>query len=198
MEQVELKRYVVKVGGASGQGINSIGEILAKALKNTGYYIFGYREYPSLIKGGYSSYQIDISDSKINSSSNYCDLLVCIGRSAVHEYLKTLRPNGNLIHNLPRLTFDLSETKFIESNNIKVFYVDTDRLIRELRAKPIMSNTIMLGLTAKILGVDIEVVSDILSTVFDKNEEVIEMNIKCLEQGYSEYLNGDLNSVNLN
>ena len=41
-----MKRTSVKIVGASGQGINSIGEILAKGLKRSGYCAFGYREYP--------------------------------------------------------------------------------------------------------------------------------------------------------
>ena len=63
-------RYAVKVVGESGQGVNSIGEVLDKSLKDIGLYIFGYREYPSLIKGGYASYQIDMASSKINASSS--------------------------------------------------------------------------------------------------------------------------------
>ena len=57
----DLNRKTVKISGESGQGINSIGEILSRSIKENGYKIFGYREYPSLIKGGYSSFQIDFS-----------------------------------------------------------------------------------------------------------------------------------------
>jgi hypothetical protein len=49
---------------ASGQGINSIGAIVAKGLKRSGCCVFGYREYPSLIKGGHASYQLDISKAE--------------------------------------------------------------------------------------------------------------------------------------
>ncbi len=57
-----MPRVSVKIAGASGQGINSIGEIAGKGLKRSGYCVFGYREYPSLIKGGHASYQLDASD----------------------------------------------------------------------------------------------------------------------------------------
>ena len=55
-----MSRISLKIVGASGQGINSIGAIIAKGLKRSGYCVFGYREYPSLIKGGHASYQLDI------------------------------------------------------------------------------------------------------------------------------------------
>ena len=60
-----MPRISLKIVGASGQGINSIGAIVAKGLKRSGYCVFGYREYPSLIKGGHASYQLDISDQGI-------------------------------------------------------------------------------------------------------------------------------------
>lgn len=47
-----MNRISLKVTGAQGQGVNSVGEMLARGLKDAGYCIFGYREYMSLIKGG--------------------------------------------------------------------------------------------------------------------------------------------------
>ena len=58
-----MTRFSTKIVGSSGQGINSIGAIIAKGLKRSGYFVFGYREYPSLIKGGHASYQLDIAAS---------------------------------------------------------------------------------------------------------------------------------------
>jgi 2-oxoglutarate/2-oxoacid ferredoxin oxidoreductase subunit alpha len=49
-----MPRISVKIVGASGQGINSIGAIVAKGLKRSEYCVFGYREYPDLIKGGHA------------------------------------------------------------------------------------------------------------------------------------------------
>jgi hypothetical protein len=42
-----MPRISFKIVGASGQGINSIGAIIAKGLKRSGYCVFGYREYPN-------------------------------------------------------------------------------------------------------------------------------------------------------
>ena len=53
-------RLIIKFAGPSGKGINTLGKIISKSIKNSGFYNFAYREYPSLIKGGVASYQIDI------------------------------------------------------------------------------------------------------------------------------------------
>lgn len=69
-------RISLKVTGAQGQGVNSVGEMCAKGLKRAGYCVFGYREYMSLIKGGHSSYQLDVSADAIESSETRVDILV--------------------------------------------------------------------------------------------------------------------------
>ena len=61
-----MSRVSLKITGAQGQGVNSVGEICAKGLKRNGYAVFAYREYMSLIKGGHSSYQLDISNTEIS------------------------------------------------------------------------------------------------------------------------------------
>ena len=43
-----MPRTSLKIVGASGQGINSIGAIIAKGLKRSGYCVFGYREYKAI------------------------------------------------------------------------------------------------------------------------------------------------------
>src|SRR3989344_9578309 len=99
-------RLVIKVTGESGQGINSIGEVIAKAIKRSGFYTFGYREYPSLIKGGHAFHQIDFSDLPINAPSKEADIMLSFSRVSFHEYLPTLRFGGQVIHMLPMM--DLS------------------------------------------------------------------------------------------
>ena len=71
-----MKRVSLKIVGSSGQGIDSVGEIVAKALKRSGYCVFGYREYPSLIKGGHASYQLDVSDEAIESTETHVNIVV--------------------------------------------------------------------------------------------------------------------------
>ncbi|TSC58935.1 MAG: 2-oxoglutarate ferredoxin oxidoreductase subunit alpha, partial [Candidatus Peregrinibacteria bacterium Greene0416_19] len=63
-----MERVSLKIVGASGQGLNSIGDVLAKGLKRAGYCVYGYREFPSLIKGGHASFQLDFSNEKIEST----------------------------------------------------------------------------------------------------------------------------------
>ncbi len=177
------QRTVVKVAGESGQGVNSVGEIVAKSLKESGYNVFGYREYPSLIKGGYSCYQIDIADQAIKSSSAEADLLVCLSRVSVHAYLKTIRQNGQLLHILPKLEFSTEEKEILAERQIKVEYVDAGKIALGAGGTGIMANTVMIGILLHLLGLSEQVVLRVLSEEFARKPEVLAANKACVAAG---------------
>lgn len=184
MTQIDIKRFAIKFGGESGQGINSLGEILAKALKNSGYKIFGYREYPSLIRGGYASYQIDIGNNKLDSSSQFCDILVCSSRRSIYQYLRDLRPHGLLIHTLTAVSFKTEDQEFISQNSIQVKYVDALTLAKQEDGNALMSNMILLGALSEIIGLDLAAVEHIVSDQFADKPKLLEIDLKCLKVGH--------------
>lgn len=183
-------RFVVKIAGESGMGVNSVGEIVTKALKNTGMFVFGYREYPSLIKGGYSSFQIDISDKKINSSSKECDILLSISRVSLHSYIKTVRAGGSIIHSVIKCIFTPEEQKIIDEKSLTVIYVPAREIAIKVGGNKIMANTVMLGAIWQALNLDISQLKTMIEEQFVKKPDVIPSNIKCLETGFTYDLTG--------
>ncbi len=177
-------RYAVKIVGESGQGVNSVGEILAKSLKDTGFYIFGYREYPSLIKGGYASYQIDIAETMINASFVKTNVLMCLSRVSFRKYLKTVGVDGVVLHNIFKLTLTEQEQEFVEKNRVSINYIPAGDLAVELGGKKVMANTVMLGALWQLLSLDITKLIKRVKQTFVKKPEVIELNLKCLHVGY--------------
>lgn len=193
---LDLKRTVVKVSGESGQGVNSIGEILAKAMKESGFYSFGYREYPSLIKGGYSCHQIDFSDRPLSASSTHTDILLCLSRVSVHAYLPTVRQNGQVIHMLRSLQLSESEQELIEQRNIKIAYIPAEVVATEAGGKAIMANIVMVGAMWQLLGLPIEPLAQVVKAEFARKPDMIEPNLRCLEKGHQTQLEG-LTPLNL-
>src|SRR3989338_10293163 len=98
-------RLSLKVVGAQGQGINSVGEMCAKGLKRAGYCVFGYREYMSLIKGGHSSYQLDVSHEKIESSETSVNILVTFNHHGLEKNALEVKDGGIIIHQTPQWSF---------------------------------------------------------------------------------------------
>lgn len=179
-------RYALKLGGESGQGINTLGILLSKALKGIGYQIFSYREYPSLIKGGAASYQIDFSDKYLASSSYKCNILTILDPDALHEYLPSLNSNGILIFDNANTTFTPEEDELIATNNIHKIYLDSKQIAQEAGGSPIMSNIVMTGFLWRILGLDKSELEEILKSIFeDKGQSIVDQNISCLNAGFN-------------
>ena len=87
----------LKIGGAAGQGVKTSGYILTKALKDLGWWTFSYSEYPSLIRGGHSTYQINISDKKIHSVTQAINMLVALNEETVNLHHEEILKNGVLL-----------------------------------------------------------------------------------------------------
>ncbi len=166
-----LIRYSIKIAGQSGQGINTVGIIISEILNSIGYTTFSYREYPSLIKGGIASYQIDFSNKQINSSSRYCNILCSLDKNALEEYLPSLRKDGIIIHNLKDYT--------------KGTHINSKQILLELKAPGIMENTIMIAFICKILNIKQNTVEEHILKYFKEKKVDPELEKKCIEKGYS-------------
>ena len=71
-------RCNILIGGKAGQGINAVSEIVADVLTNQGYFIFNYRDYPSLIRGGHNFNILSISKKSVPLVSANPNLLPAI------------------------------------------------------------------------------------------------------------------------
>lgn len=186
----DINRFVIKISGESGQGINAIGEVVARALKKTGYYTFGYREYPSLIKGGWAFHQIDFSDKPLTSSSEKCDILVCFSRFSTLKYVSTLKEGGQLIHMIPELEFTEEDEEYIKSHNIKTKYIPADVIATDIGGKAIMANSVLVGALWQLLNLPIAPLAETIKREFSHKPEAIDSNLSCIKKGYKYSLDG--------
>lgn len=174
----------MKIVGSSGQGINSIGEIIAKAVKRNGYCVFGYREYPSLIKGGHASYQLDIDSEEVRSSETSINLLVCLNYHGLEMNLPDLKENGIVMHITPDWQFSESQKKAISDKKLRVIFVPVEEMLKELDAKPILANTVLTSFVWKLLDQKIEPLKDHVKERFgSKKKEVVEINMRAIDKG---------------
>jgi len=180
-----IQRASVKFGGASGQGINTIGILLVRALKSDGNRVFAYREYPSLIKGGVASYQVDFSNKEINSSSRYCNILLAFTPKSLNEYLKDVKENGIIVYDKKDINLTDEQKLYIEKRNISSIFLDSESIALEAGGTKIMSNVVMLGFLWRILGLQIDPLLDVVLKHFEKKNVDIEAEENCIKAGYN-------------
>lgn len=179
------RRISIKFAGASGQGINTTGLLLAKALNKEGYKIFAYREYPSLITGGTASYQLDVSNSQINSSRRYSDILLCFTAESLDKYFDNIKENGILVYDLKNYSFSPEQETALQKKNITKIYIDSKNIAIDAGGTEIMSNVVMLGFLWKILTLETDILIDVVLN-FLKNKNIdLEAEKNAILAGYN-------------
>lgn len=178
-----MSRISLKIVGASGQGINSIGEILAKGLKRAGYCVFGYREYPSLIKGGHASYQLDVSSEGIRSTETKINILVCLNHHGLEINLDEVKDGGLIVHVSPDWKFSAKDEADLKKRKISVINFPVDEILTRLAAKPILANVLLSAFVWSALGQDEAVLTDLVTEKFAKKKDLLELNRKCIQEG---------------
>ena len=78
---------------------------VAWALCGNAFPTGGYREYPSLIKGGHASYQLDISNRQIRSTETKVNVLVALNHHGLELNMEELKPGGIVLHVTPGWKF---------------------------------------------------------------------------------------------
>jgi 2-oxoglutarate/2-oxoacid ferredoxin oxidoreductase subunit alpha len=180
-----MSRISLKIVGASGQGINSIGAIVAKGLKRSGYCVFGYREYPSLIKGGHASYQLDISNRGIRSTETRVDVLVALNHHGLELNMEELKQGGIVLHVTPGWQFPERHRKLITERSLRVIYFPVDEMLNRLGASAILSNVLMTAFVWSMLDQDIDALKSLVGETFAKKKALLELNMRCIDEGYS-------------
>ena len=166
MEKTELN---VLIGGEAGQGLVTIGELLAKSLVRSGYHIVVSQSYQSRIRGGHNTYTIRASAEKIAAPREGVDLLVALNAETVALHERELSAGGL---NIVDKAFETTS-----NNCLQVPY-------EELGEKK-FSNVVALGAVSLLLGLELEVVGKALDDAFGKKApELAEKNMQILQDSY--------------
>lgn len=179
-----MSRISLKVTGAQGQGVNSVGEICGKGLKRSGYCVFGYREYMSLIKGGHSSYQLDVDNEKLESSETRVDILVNFNHHGLERNFADVKDGGIILHQTPMWKFPKEHQALLEDRNIQVVYLPVEDILKKMKAPSILGNVLITSAVWTLLGQDKEVLKELVREQFGhKGEDVLAINFACIEEG---------------
>jgi 2-oxoglutarate ferredoxin oxidoreductase subunit alpha len=90
-------RMNILIGGKAGQGINKLSEILSQVLKKQGYFIFNYRDYQSLIRGGHNFNVLSLSDEWIGSHESKMDILVPLDENTIELHKSEVKKEGVIL-----------------------------------------------------------------------------------------------------
>jgi len=161
----------IVIGGAAGEGIQTIGEVLAEAISALGYAVFTWQENESRIRGGLNRYSVRVSEKVVNAPMVEADILLTLSERAVDKYGHLLKPDGILIAPVQR-----------DERTIAMSFRDMAE--RDL-GNAVYANTIAVGALAAALGMDLGVLKRVLARQFAaKGDEVVTANHLAAQKGY--------------
>ena len=170
-----------KIGGEAGFGIMSSGTILARAFSRAGYCVFATNEYPSLIRGGHNIVTVRIATREIHALEGVVDILMALNQETVDLHKQELH-DGSIVVFDPK-DYDWQASDF--SNKPVLVPVPLRGLVEQGAGEPVMRNTIALGVTVGLLGVDFILVESVIHDQFTKKgDEVVRRNLAFARSGY--------------
>ena len=171
-------RFNWKIGGEAGFGIMTSGLVFAKIATRSGYHIFDYAEYPSLIRGGHNTYEVVVSEDDICAPKWEIDLLICLNKDTFefHKYR---------LHEKSMVVYD-PEVFVPDQPYIKV-PINFSQIKKQEKIDQMMVNTIAVGASVALLGGELGVFEKIIHQQFDrKGREVVNFNLKLAKIGFDE------------
>jgi 2-oxoglutarate/2-oxoacid ferredoxin oxidoreductase subunit alpha len=172
--------FALKIGGLTGEGIFSAGDILASAVNRFGLYLQTFRSFPSVIKGGHTCYEIRMSSKPVLARADWIDVLVALDQGTLDLHISELRSGHSFI---------LYDSKFNLPANVsggtKSFAIPFEDIAKVSGSKQ-MSNTVALGASALVLGLPLSPLEQTVAALFQKKgQSVLKGNIEALQAGHS-------------
>lgn len=175
------KQFNFKIGGEAGFGIMVTGLIFSKTATRSGYQIFDYIEYPSLIRGGHNTYHVTLGKEEVFASPNKVDLLVALNEETAKLHGKELNSKAGII-------FDNKEFALrgpILRQVKKLYPLPLMLLAKKAGGTELMRNSVALGACLALLKGNFSVLKGVIKDTFaDKSKEVIEINVKSASLGF--------------
>ncbi|MFH1647684.1 MAG: 2-oxoacid:acceptor oxidoreductase subunit alpha [Chloroflexota bacterium] len=169
--------FNIMVGGEAGQGVQSVGAILAKTLARGGFHVFADQDYESRVRGGHNFFRIRSGDRPVEALSPELDMLVALNKETVDLHRKELKPGGVVI-------YDGASSK-VEARGKKYFDVPLVKLAEDTVKNKLMANTVAVGAVLGTVGYDLARLSGILEDEFGRHgEKVVKDNIAAAGAGY--------------
>src|SRR5512143_882502 len=169
--------YTIKIGGEAGQGIQTIGDTLARVFSRTGFHVFSHQDYESRIRGGHNFYQIRLSDKPLSASKDSIDIIVALDRDSITHHERELKEHGRLIYDSSALKLKYDKPSFLD-----IPFAD---LAAQSGGDRIMANTAATGAVLGMLGMELSHFLDIIGETFrKKGDEVVLANKNVALAGY--------------
>ncbi len=173
------KKFIIC--GAGGQGVVSIGILLANIFMMCDKYVTFSPCYGAEMRGGAVNCTVNMSDSPIYSfQTKYTDYLISFNQASYDKFISKVAKNGFVITNSSMVKIDNNRRKDVTYISVP-FSQDASNM-----GNIKMANSIALGILIKILkDIPVDTVKLAYEKVAKNKKDMIAKNIEAFMFGYN-------------
>ena len=165
------------VGGEAGQGVQTIGFILAKTLSRAGLYVFADQDYESRVRGGHNFYRVRAANQEVMALAEPLDVLIAIDQNTVELHHHEVKRDGIII-------FDQDKLK-MEGKGLNKLGIPLEKLAQEITSNKLMANSVAIGAAMAVGGYEFELLEEVLKEHFARlGKDIVDGNVKAAQSGY--------------
>lgn len=175
-----MEPVIIKIGGEAGFGIMSTGLTLAKLATRSGYEVFEYSEYPSVIRGGHNLIQLAIGPHVVRAPYEHTDVLIALNQDTITRHATELRPGSYILYDNEQ-TMDLSGIP----RYVTRIPLPLNAQARTIGGTILMRNSAALGALLALTSGSLEILNALLDEEFStKDPDLALRNKKTAEAGF--------------
>jgi 2-oxoglutarate ferredoxin oxidoreductase subunit alpha len=148
----QIKDAVIRIAGNSQDGIQTVGELLARLSGRSAQEVMTHMTIPATISGGPSIYQVRIGAEEVLSAGDEVDVLVAFYQHSYEEHLYSLRKGGILLYDSDNVNPDLDDKRFTYVG-VPITTLTIEAIGGRGRDKG--KNMFLLGLIARMFDLDV-------------------------------------------
>jgi len=177
------------IGGEAGDGIDSTGQIFARALSRAGRHVFTSKDFASRIRGGYTAYKVRTAIDPVESVVDRLDVLIALTQRTVDENIDELHDGSVIVYDGERTSMqDLEVPEEMIGMTVPL------KSLAEDAGGGIMRNVVALGAACEITDFPIEHLGSSLEKRFgdkgqalvDNNKEAAQLGAEYVRENYAE------------
>ena len=175
--------FSVKLANVNGTGSASANSLLMQAIFRMGIPVSGKNLFPSNIQGLPTWYEIRVNKFGYTARALDYDLMVAMNSQTYAQDIDEVRHGGYVLYDSswplgPDLARD--DVTFL---GVPLAQMCIEHFVAP-RERILMKNVAYAGAVVALLGIDLDLVTELLSETFSRNEHLRESNQKALHLGY--------------
>jgi len=183
MKRIEaLNDFVVKFANVNGSGSASANELFAKSFLRMGIPVSPRNIFPSNIQGLPTWYEVRVTEKGHLGRRGGVDLMVAMNPQTWKQDVAEIDPGGYLFYDNTKV---LPPSKFRDDINvIGVPLTDICNLnYTDSRERQLFKNIIYVGALAGMLGIEPEVIAELIGEQYKGKEKLLKPNLNALQMG---------------